>query len=56
MTNADISMLERLVDRAETQPRDFTTWELDRLGEWDGRTDLSANQVAVLTRIDVERS
>ena len=53
MTHADTLMLERLVRHAENYPREFSSWELDRLDEWRGCTDLSRKQVAVLTRIDV---
>ena len=54
MTNADRLMLERLVRRAEDHPWSFNTWELARLDEWEGRTDLSVKQVAVLTRLDLK--
>ncbi len=47
------SLLARLVDRAERYPGEFSTWELDRIEEWnDGRT-LSSPQVAVLSKIDM---
>lgn len=53
MTNADRLMLERLVERAKDHPWSLSTWEIDRLNEWEGRTDLSVKQVAVLTSIDL---
>lgn len=53
MTNADSLMLERLVQRAQDHTWMFSTWELDRLDEWEGRTDLSIKQVAVLRRLDL---
>ncbi len=56
MTNADTLMLERLHERARLDPCAFTTWELDRLQEWRGSTKLSRKQVAILTRIDMEKA
>ena len=56
MTNADTLLLERLTHDAEADPRRFTSWELDRLEEWADRTDLSPKQIAILTRIDLEKA
>ncbi len=53
MTGADTLMLERLVRRAERYPHEFTPWELDRLEEWAGHTDLTPAQITVLTRVDL---
>lgn len=48
------SLVERMLERAERYPEEFSPWELERIEEWsDGRT-LTRRQVELLTRLDVK--
>lgn len=47
------SLLGRLVERSSHYPGEFSDWEHERLDEWSDGRRLSAEQVRVLTKIDV---